>query len=98
MFIYYMHALHANNDTTAALQPTRARKPVPCQVGQMVLLEVKRSEKKNEFLYETTVKVPGLHPPKIHMKFICYIIQVVSIYIYKYVDIYVYTHKLNICE
>ena len=26
----------------------------------MVLLEVKRSEKKNEFLYETTVKVSGI--------------------------------------
>jgi hypothetical protein len=28
----------------------------------MVLLEVKRSEKKNEFLYETTVKVPQGSP------------------------------------
>ena len=29
--------------------------------GQMVLLEVKRSEKKNEFLYEATVKAGLLY-------------------------------------
>jgi hypothetical protein len=28
----------------------------------MVLLEVKRSEKKNDFLYERTVKVPPASP------------------------------------